>query len=321
MPSIRQKPNINKPKKDKELTKFSAPTIEQALLKASKELKCSIVDLEYEIIQKPSKGFLGLGKKDAKIVVSFKRKGRFRDFGKNEGRTDFRNEGQDFKNERRFESKFESESNVESHENKGDCRKNYDLATNTHRDSINKKSDFGRESYFSTESKWIQKSDFHNPQQELIDESLIAQISKEINELFALLPIKLSKIEVAKFDKNTILIHFKGIDAALLIGEKGYRYKAISYLLFNWLNAEYGVNIRLEIESFLASQEAMMANYLAPIIEDLQDSDEPFATKTFDGILAYIALKELRAKLQGKSVVLKTNENDESYILIQSLRR
>lgn len=258
------------------MTKFTAPTIEQALLKASKALKCSIVDLEYEILEKPSKGFLGLGKKDAKIVVSFKYKNRT-----------FRND----RGEGRFNAKSESK-----------MHKSYES-----RESRESGSRFNTESDFKPESK------------ELISDELLVKISTEINELFTLLPIKLSKIEVAKFDKSTILIHFKGADAALLIGERGYRYKAISYLLFNWLNAEYGVNVRLEIERFLADQEAMMSNYLAPIIENVRDLDEPFATKTFDGILAYIALKELRAKLQGKSVVLKTNENDEHYILIEPL--
>lgn len=255
-------------KKDKKLTKFSAPTIELALLEASKELKCSIVDLEYEIIEKPSKGFLGLGKRDAKIVVSPKHKNRHT-----------------FTNER--ESKFMPKSANQS-PNKGANKNTFEC-----------------DKYESLDD---------------ISESIMAKIQKEINELFALLPIKLSKIEVSKFEKNTILIHFKGADAALLIGERGYRYKAISYLLFNWLNAEYGVNVRLEIESFLASQEAMIAHYLAPIIEELKDSNESFTTKTFDGILAYIALKELRAKLYGKNIILKTNENDESYILIQPLR-
>lgn len=257
------------------MTKFTAPTIELALLEASKELKCSIVDLEYEIIEKPNKGFLGIGKRDAKIVVSPKRKSR------HNNERESRESARDFKSESR-ESRESRESIRES------AHKPY-------------------------ESPKYDSND--------IDESIIIKIHKEINALFALLPIKLSKIEVSKFDKNTILIHFKGADAALLIGERGYRYKAISYLLFNWLNAEYGVNIRLEIESFLASQEAMIANYLAPIIEELKDLDEPFATKTFDGILAYIALKELRAKLHGKNIVLKTNENNESYVLIQPLRK
>ena len=267
------------------MTKFTAPTIELALLEASKELKCSIVDLEYEIIEKPNKGFLGIGKRDAKIVVSPKRKSR------HNNERDSRESARDFKGESRDSRDFKNESR----DFKSDSRES--------RESTHK----------PYESPKYDSND--------IDESIIIKIHKEINALFALLPIKLSKIEVSKFDKNTILIHFKGADAALLIGERGYRYKAISYLLFNWLNAEYGVNIRLEIESFLASQEAMIANYLAPIIEELKDLDEPFATKTFDGILAYIALKELRAKLHGKNIVLKTNENDESYVLIQPLRK
>ncbi len=134
------------------------------------------------------------------------------------------------------------------------------------------------------------------------------------------MPIQLDRIVVSRFERNTILIHFTGRDSALLIGEKGYRYKAISYLLFNWINAQYGLNIRLEIEGFLASQELMVSNYLAPIIEAQKHSDEPFETKPFDGVLAYIALKELRAKLKNKIILLNTNDNNESTITIQPLK-
>lgn len=218
------------------MIKVSAPTIELALLKASKELKCQCVDLEYEILESPRAGFLGFGKKDAKIVASIKP---------------------------------------------------------THKNAVESTSDNG---------------------------DILKQIERDINDMFALLPIKLERVEVSFIDKNTISIYFSGKDAALLIGEKGYRYKAISYLLYNWLNTSYGVNIRLEIESFLASQEAMIANYLAPIIENLKYSNEPFTTKPFDGILAYIALKELRSKLKDKNIVLKTNEYDENYIVITPLK-
>ncbi|RDU64837.1 Jag N-terminal domain-containing protein [Helicobacter sp. MIT 14-3879] len=216
------------------MIKISASSIEECLLKASSELNCSCIDLEYEIIQKPSKGFLGIGKKEAQIVVNLKSKP-----SKNKA------------NKYCFE------------------------------DALNK-------------------------------------ISDEINELFSLLPFELDKIEVSKYSQNTILIHFKGKDSALLIGEKGYRYKAISYLLFNWINTQYGLNIRLEIESFLASQETMIANYLAPIIENIKHSKELFITKPLDGILAYIALKELRSHLPDRYIMVKTNENNETYIVIQA---
>ena len=37
-------------------------------------------------------------------------------------------------------------------------------------------------------------------------------------------------------DDNTLYIEFSGEDAALLIGKEGYRYKALSYILFNWIH-------------------------------------------------------------------------------------
>lgn len=158
------------------------------------------------------------------------------------------------------------------------------------------------------------------PQFPTPNNALISQIKSDLNALFSLLPIKLNPIEVSLRDKNTIFIYFTGKDAALLIGEKGYRYKALSYLLYNWLNTAYNVNIRLEIESFLSNQEAMISAYLAPIIEMLRTSDAPFTTKPFDGILAYIALKELRTKLKGKSIVLQNSGDDEACILITPLK-
>lgn len=44
------------------MKKIEADSLEDALIKASNEFNCSVIDLEYEIIQNPSKGFLGFGK-------------------------------------------------------------------------------------------------------------------------------------------------------------------------------------------------------------------------------------------------------------------
>ena len=55
------------------MKKITAKTLQEALLKASEEFRCSVVDLEYEITQNPSAGFLGIGRKDAIIIVDFKK--------------------------------------------------------------------------------------------------------------------------------------------------------------------------------------------------------------------------------------------------------
>lgn len=42
---------------------IKAKTLEEALIQASIALNCPIINLQYEVIQTPSKGFLNIGKK------------------------------------------------------------------------------------------------------------------------------------------------------------------------------------------------------------------------------------------------------------------
>lgn len=59
------------------MKKIEAPSVNEALIKASEELGVSVTEIEYEIIQESSKGFFGLfGKKPAIIVASTKTKPR-----------------------------------------------------------------------------------------------------------------------------------------------------------------------------------------------------------------------------------------------------
>ena len=61
---------------------------------------------------------------------------------------------------------------------------------------------------------------------------------------------------------NTALIFIDGNDAALLIGKEGYRYNALSYMIFNWLHTKYELFIKLEIAEFLTTQQEMIRNYI-----------------------------------------------------------
>jgi spoIIIJ-associated protein len=48
---------------------FNAATVEEALEKASASLGLSVEDLSYEVVDEGSEGFLGIGARDARIVV------------------------------------------------------------------------------------------------------------------------------------------------------------------------------------------------------------------------------------------------------------
>ncbi|GHP85223.1 SpoIIIJ-associated protein [Helicobacter pylori] len=252
---------------------IKAKTLEEALIQASIALNCPIINLQYEVIQTPSKGFLNIGKKEAIILASVK----------------------------------ESVKEIQEESVK---------ETNT------------KETHQSAEEK-KQNSEIETPQEEIITPKLpkknlkeeshngnkLHEIKQELKNLFSHLPYKINKVEVSLYEPGVLLIDIDGEDSALLIGEKGYRYKALSYLLFNWIHPAYGYNIRLEISTFLQNQEKVMEAQLQSTIMTVHEVGKG-QMKAPDGVLTYIALKKLRKAFPNKYVSIKTNLNDEKYIVI-----
>lgn len=300
------------------MKKFVEKTLEAALIKASTELRCSVADLEYEIVQNPSGGFLGLGKKEAVIVVATK-----------DGRAD-----KDLESNAQSSVTQNDESRNIKQTSKEQDLQHYKLAPQKDKAYITRKQDSSTQHLhdkhtLDSQSIWgaekpeghsgeslssLQSSSQHN------HEANAAQICKEIKELFSFLPFEIHHFEVQVQENNTLFVFIDGRDCALLIGEKGYRYKALSYLLFNWINPKYGYSLRLEIAEFLKNQEEMIDVYLKDIVR-LVKLNGRAQTKTLDGILVYIALNKLRDIFPDKYVSVRQNEADEKYIIINDFRR
>ena len=130
----------------------------------------------------------------------------------------------------------------------------------------------------------------------------------------------MDKIIVNFHNDKTIYIEFKGEDVALLIGREGYRYKALSYILFNWIHEKYNLMVRVEVAQFLITQEETIYNYLIPVIETIKKKGF-YTTKPLDGILVHIALKRLRDEFPDKYVAIKTNAQGNKYILINEYHK
>ena len=145
-------------------------------------------------------------------------------------------------------------------------------------------------------------------------DKILPEIKEGMTRLFKASCFEIDKVEVSKFNDETVLIELDGADAALLIGKEGYRYKAISYMLYNWLNSKYNLAIRLEIAQFLQNQEAMMDQYLNIVIERIQNSGRG-QTKPLDGVLVKIALEKLREKFPDKYVGIKSG-NDGKFVVV-----
>jgi len=145
--------------------------------------------------------------------------------------------------------------------------------------------------------------------------SIVKEVRKDINNLFDKTCFAIDTIEVSVYDNSTLLIEFKGDDAALLIGKEGYRYKALSYMIFNWLNTKYEVQLRLEIAEFLKNQEESVSRYLEGVRNSIE-KDGRAQTKILDGVLVQIALKELRNSYPNKYVAIRTTRDGLKYIIV-----
>ncbi|WQY76861.1 Jag N-terminal domain-containing protein [Helicobacter pylori] len=252
---------------------IKAKTLEEALIQASIALNCPIINLQYEVIQTPSKGFLSIGKKEAIILAGVKESVK--------------------------EVKEESVKETNTKE--------------IHQSAEEKKQNLETET--PQEEKITPKPPKKNLKEESHSGDKLHEIKQELKDLFSHLPYKINKVEVSLYEPGVLLIDIDGEDSALLIGEKGYRYKALSYLLFNWIHPAYGYSIRLEISTFLQNQEKVMEAQLQSVIMTVHEVGKG-QMKAPDGVLTYIALKKLRKAFPNKYVSIKTNLNDEKYIVI-----
>ncbi len=252
---------------------IKAKTLEEALIQASIALNCPIINLQYEVIQTPSKGFLSIGKKEAIILAGVK------------------------ESVKEIKEESVKETNTkEIHQNAEE--KKQSLETETPQEEI-----------------ITPKPPKKNPKEESHNGDKLHEIKQELKDLFSHLPYKINKVEVSLYEPGVLLIDIDGEDSALLIGEKGYRYKALSYLLFNWIHPAYGYSIRLEISTFLQNQEKVMEAQLQSTIMTVHEVGKG-QMKAPDGVLTYIALKKLRKAFPNEYVSIKTNLNDEKYIVI-----
>lgn len=271
--------------------KIEAIDLQSALTEASRKLECSVMDLEYEIIQHPRKGFLGLGRKKAIIEVKAKK----RVFKKTPKK--------DFLNSKNHKTHSQEIKPLEAN--------SYEI-----------KPSLGQENESKNEKNQIQKyavkseaifDSFHRGSRAK-NEDILEEIRIQLVRLLESSQFKIGLSELKMYDENCVLICLDGEDAALMIGKEAHRYKAISYLLHNWINLKYNLLVRLEIAQFLENQTQAMQLYLQGVIEKIKTQGRG-QTKPLDGVLIKIALEQLRAEFPDKYVGIKQN-NEQRFVVI-----
>jgi len=333
------------------MVKIEAETLESAYSQAAEKLSCSITQLNIEVIQTPKNGLFGLFKKQAIIVATSKiiveTPKAPEPLVETKPKVSETTNIQD-------KSSVETEQPVQAQKNKKVKAKRAKPARNepsSHSGLIMPESfvtdqeddydgsdlyaDEEDEVYVGEETEICDKShdEIHeqlasgaskhahaidNFFEECCKPSEVAsEIKENIDRLFKHACFEIDEIKVCEHDEKTILVEFTGKDAALLIGKEGYRYKALSYMLYNWINAKYQLQLRLEIAEFLKNQEEMICKYLEGVNENI-NRDGRAQTKILDGVLVQIALRELRSSYPDKYVAIRSTRDGAKFIIVNS---
>lgn len=284
---------------------FEAKTLADAYELASQEFECSITDLDITIIQQGSNGILGFFKRNAiisaKIITT--------NYSSKKRRKETTNH------------KFKKNVRIKDISNRIDSSKAQT------KDQTNKKDiyqEYKNDPKVESKEKIFDNFYTNNSRKgdiplNIIDSSTIKEIETKVNHLFSHTCYDINPIKVELHEDNIIYIEFSGNDSALLIGKEGYRYKALSYILFNWLHKAYGLTLKLEVAEFLQTQEAAIQRYLEPIIENIEQNGGA-KTKTLDGILVHIALTKLRERFPNKYVAIKTNQRGDKFVVVNEYK-
>lgn len=319
-----------------EMKKIEAETLEEAYSKAARALACSVTEINYEIVQHPTSGVMGLFKKNAiiiavkKLVVndepkeeSIKEEGVKEEIIKEiviEPKPSRTPEKQEVEEEPLEEviAPTKTNNNEENFQNVESVLQEKDeIVDNFFNEDVEK-----IKVTPSTEKKVAVEIDssadvvFNDDRESSENKQLSMDIENKIKNLMDVACFEIDTVEVDVFN-GIAHIFVDGEDAALLIGKEGYRYNALSYMLFNWINAHYNLYIKLEIAEFIQAQEEMIDNYLKPIAEHIKEHGKG-KTKPLDGILVQIALEKLRAMFPNKYIAIKTGKDGKKFIIINN---
>ncbi len=292
------------------MIRVEANTLQDAYLNAAKEMECSVTELDIEIVQNSSSGFLGMFKKSAIIEVR-KKSQRSQKPQETEDKTKIQKTRREKRVRKESTKVVKTDDNSQSKTPQKKRRAKSEKVAKTV--TSEKKQD-------NSKNKKPNRREIKKQELKVDIDTAIKEISLGINRLFKESCFEIDDIKVSKYNDDTILLEFGGVDAALLIGKEGYRYKALSYFLYNWINIKYGANVRLEIAEFLKNQEEMIGKYLVPVIDRVRSGGRG-QTKTLDGVLIKIALEKLRNEFPEKYVGIKSARSGGRFIVINDFNR
>ena len=281
------------------MIKITCDNLEEVYQEASKKLDCSVTQIQFDIVQYP-RNIFGIIKRKA-IVIAYKKDSQNSSIIDTTAKMD----ANEYKDEKIIDIDQTKQDN-EKDKKVDDFSAIEDKNTNAILDTF-----YGQNNQeVKNKKESVDKS----------EKEIIAEISSTIKDVFCLECLNCHCDEISFYNEKTIYIKFVGEDSPLLIGKNGYRYKALSYLIFSWIFSKYNLFVKIEVGDFLFNQGEMIKKHLRNFIQEV----ERFGygdTDPLDGVLLHLGVEHLREMFPNKMVVIKTNKNEDRYIKVCDFKR
>ena len=308
----------------KEIT-VSAKTLDDAITEASIQLGVSSDQMEYDVIEKGSTGFFGIGSKQAVIKARLKKekaeqeetisvseifesKPEVKEEQKSEVKNEVKNEiKNDFKKENRkdFKKDPKKENNKDyKKEYKKDSKKEY-------------KKDFKKE-YKKETAAPVQeeKKEVSQPERKEIEVAVVTEETKKICEDFlrdVLKAMGMGEVEFTSVvdEDGALAIEMKGDDMGILIGKRGQTLDSLQYLTNRVANKsqEGSVRVKLDTEDYRRRRKQTLENLAKNIAYKVKRTRKPVSLEPMNPYERRI----IHSALQNDDRVSTHSEGEEPY--------
>ena len=308
----------------KEIT-VSAKTLDDAITEASIQLGVSSDQMEYDVIEKGSTGFFGIGSKQAVIKARLKKekaeqeetisvseifesKPEVKEEQKSEVKNEVKNEiKNDFKKENRkdFKKDPKKENNKDyKKEYKKDSKKEY-------------KKDFKKEYKKETEAPvQEEKKEVSQPERKEIEVAVVTEETKKICEDFlrdVLKAMGMGEVEFTSVvdEDGALSIEMKGDDMGILIGKRGQTLDSLQYLTNRVANKsqEGFVRVKLDTEDYRRRRKQTLENLAKNIAYKVKRTRKPVSLEPMNPYERRI----IHSALQNDDRVSTHSEGEEPY--------
>ena len=272
-----------------EFREFTGKTVDDAIIEAATTLGIASSELDIEIVNKGSSGFLGIGSKPAVIKAKAKK--------------EVKDELDDLIAAANKNKKgVRKASGAKKEAPKAPIKKEETVEEKTVKEEIKEESKV-------EEKKDSNKEEFLEPAE--IDDSIIDETKQYLDKLFAAMEME-STVDIT-LDKmtRTMNIDVEGPEVGIIIGKRGQTLDSLQYLISLYVNkkSDTYIRVKLDTENYRERRRETLENLAKNIAFKVKKSRRSFSLEPMNPYERRI----IHSTLQNDKYVTTKSEGEEPY--------